>query len=110
MSNKEPRLVRRVFTPQFKEQVVKLSLMGHKCKRDVAEEYDITESMLYDWIKTYKKYGTFDKKAIRESKTTDIERLEKRIKYLEMENDVLKQAALMLGREVPKDLGNLSQS
>lgn len=97
MSDKQPRQVRRVFTPQFKEQLVKLSLMGHKCKRDIAEEYDITEGMLYEWIRIYKKYGTFDKRAIRESKTTDVERLEKRIKYLEMENDILKRAALMFG-------------
>lgn len=109
MSDGQLRQVRRVFTPQFKEQVVKLSLMGHKCKRDIAEEYDITESMLYDWIKIYKRYGTFDRKAIRESKTTDVERLEKRIKYLEMENDILKQAALMLGREVPRDLSGLQK-
>lgn len=108
MPSKESRQVRRVFTPQFKEQIVRLSLAGHKCKRDIAEEYDITESMLYEWIRIYKKYGTFDKKTIRESKTTDVERLEKRIKYLEMENDILKQAALMLGREVPKDLSSLS--
>lgn len=110
MSEKQPRQVRRVFTTQFKEQVVKLSLMGHKCKRDIAEEYDITEGMLYEWIKIYKKYGTFDKRIIRDSKTTDIERLEKRIQYLEMENDILKQAALILGREVPQDLNNLSRS
>lgn len=110
MSNKQPRTVRRVFTPEFKEQVVKLSLMGHKCKRDIAEEYDITEGMLYEWIKIYKKYGTFDKKTIKESKITDVERLEKRIQYLEMENDILKQAALMLGREVPKGFSNLQKS
>lgn len=110
MTNKQPRETRRVFTHQFKEQVVKLSLMGHKCKRDIAEEYDITESMLYDWIKTYRRYGTFDRKLIKEKKTTDIERLEKRIKYLEMENDILKQAALMLGHEVPKGLNNLHKN
>lgn len=109
MPSKSPRQVRRVFTSQFKEQVVKLSLMGHKCKRDIAEEYNITESMLYEWIRIYKKYGTFDKQVIRESKTTDTERLEKRIKYLEMENTILKRAALMFGNEIPKSSGHLSK-
>lgn len=104
------RPVRRVFTPQFKEQVVKLSLAGHKCKRDIAEEYDITEGMLYEWIKTYKKYGTFDRQAIKESKTTDVERLEKRIKYLEMENDILKHVALMLKTEGPNSSKSSSMS
>lgn len=110
MPNKSPRQVRRVFTPQFKEQVVKLSLMGHKCKRDIADEYGITEGMLYEWIKIYKKYGTFDKQTIRESKTTDLERLEKRVKYLEMENDILKRAALMFGSETPKSSNYLSKN
>ena len=65
-------------------------------KRDIADMYDIPESILYDWIKKYKQYGTFDRAEIRQAKETDLERLEKRVKRLEMENAILKDVALML--------------
>lgn len=95
----KPRTVRKQYTSQFKEQIVKLCKAGHKCKRDIAEEYDIPESILYEWIKRYDTYGTFDKASIRLAKETDLERLQKENAQLRMENDILKRVALMLEKE-----------
>lgn len=99
MSEGKVRTPRKTYTANFKKQIVELCKLGNKTKRDIAEEYDIPESIMYEWIRTYDKYGTFDKPTVRKLKETDVERLEKRIKQLEMENDILKHVALMLKKE-----------
>lgn len=96
MPESKPRNVRKRYTNQFKKQIVELCLAGHKCKRDIADEYDLPESILYEWIKRYKQYGTFDQPSIRATKETDVDRLKRRIKHLELENKILKDVALML--------------
>lgn len=92
----KPRQYRKQYSPAFKKQIVELCLVEGTVKRNIADEYDIPESILYDWIKNYKRYGTFNKTEIRQAKETDLERLEKRVKRLEMENAILKDVALML--------------
>lgn len=106
MLDEQPRQVRRKYTPEFKKQIVELCKIGNRTKRDIMDEYGLPESLVYEWIKIYSKYGTFDRPTIRESKKTDTEKLEERIKYLEMENDILKHVALMLGAKTPQDLEN----
>lgn len=96
MPTRKQRAVRKVYTDNFKRQIVELCQIGNKCKRDIAEEYDIPESALYEWIKNYKRYGTCNKTAIRQAKMTEVERLQKEVKQLKMENDILKAAALIL--------------
>lgn len=96
------RAVRKRYTNQFKKQIVELCLAGHKCKRDIAEEYDIPESILYEWLRRYKTYGTFTRSSMRTSKETETERLKKRIKHLELENSILKDVALMLNNKPQK--------
>lgn len=93
------REVRKVYTNAFKEQIVQLCQAGHKCKRAIAEEYDIPESIMYEWIRLYNKYGTCDQATIRKAKETDIDRLRKENERLKMENDILKHVALMLKKE-----------
>lgn len=90
------RQCRRHFSPEFKQQVVELCKIEGTVKRDIADKYDIPESILYEWIKNYDKYGSFDRATIRDAKLTKVERLEKRIERLELENNILKDLALML--------------
>lgn len=104
----KPRQVRRKYTSEFKEQIIKLcaAKKGETTVRDIIEEYGIPESVYYEWKRLYDKYGTLDRQVIRERKQTDLEKLEARVKRLEMENDILKRVALMLGVETPQDLEN----
>jgi len=96
------RAVRKTYTENFKKQIVELCKIGNKCKRDIADEYDIPESALYDWIRNYKLYGTCNKAAIKQAKMTEVERLQKENKQLKMENDILKAAALILNERGQK--------
>lgn len=89
---------RRTYTDEFKEQLVQLYLNG-KRKCDIIREYDISSSLLDKQIKQSQTTGSFKEKDNRSDLENKLIELRKRNKQLEMENDILKQAALILGRK-----------
>ena len=89
---------RRTYTDEFKQQLVQLYLNG-KRKCDIIREYDIAASLLDKWIKQSQTTGSFKEKENRSDLENELIELRKRNKRLEMENDILKQAALILGRK-----------
>ena len=103
MTGSIPRKERRTFTPEFKSQVVQLYQNG-KRKCDILREYDLSASLLDRWINQSKTTGSFSEKDNRTDEENELIELRKRNKQLEMENDILKQAATeksikdMLGR------------
>lgn len=89
---------RRTFTPEFKLQMVKLYENG-KTRADIVREYDLTASALDKWIKNHQATGSFVAKDNRTEEETELDRLRKENQRLLMENDILKQAALIMGRK-----------
>jgi len=89
---------RRKFTDEFKEQIVQLYLSG-KSKSDIRKEYDLYASTLDNWIKQHQDTGSFKSKDNLSDAEKELIELRKRNKQLEMENDILKQAALIMGRK-----------
>jgi transposase len=89
---------RRTFTPEFKHQMVQLYING-KSKKDITEEYELTKSVLDTWIKQSRNSGSFKSKDNRTEEENELLQLRKDYKQLQMENDILKQAALILGRK-----------
>jgi transposase len=89
---------RRTSTPEFKKQMVQLYQNG-KGKRQIVEEYGLTPSVLDRWIKQDKNSGSFKEKDNRSPEQQELVRLLKENKQLQMENDILKQAALIMGRK-----------
>lgn len=92
------RRPRRTYTDEFKNQVIQLYNNG-KRKCDIIREYDIASSLLDKWIQQANNSGSFKEKDNLTSEQKELIELRKRNKYLEMENDILKQAALILGRK-----------
>ncbi len=90
--------VRRTFTEEFKKQIVQLHLSG-KPRKDIIREYELTPSSLDKWISQSKTSGSFKEKDNLSPEQKELLELRKRNKLLEMENDILKQAALILGRK-----------
>ena len=89
---------RRTFTHEFKEQMVQLYLNG-KPRINIIKEYDITPSVLDKWIALQRKSGSFKEKDNLTPDQIKLTEALKRNKQLEMENDILKQAALIMGRK-----------
>ena len=88
----------RSYTDEFKQQLVQLYHNG-KRKCDICREYDIATSLLDKWLKQSATSGSFHEKDNRSTEQQELIELRKRNKQLEMENDILKQAALILGRK-----------
>lgn len=89
---------RRLFTEEFKNQIVQLYLNG-KSKSDIRIEYDLYPSTLDKWIQQHQNSGSFKTKDNLTDEQKELIELRKRNKQLEMENDILKQAALIMGRK-----------
>lgn len=67
---------RRQYTDEFKNQIVQLYLNG-KSKSELVKEYNLGMSSVCRWIDQHENSGSFNK----------------------MEVDILKQAALIIGRK-----------
>ena len=89
---------RRTFTEEFKAQMVKLYESG-KPKNEIMAEYDLTPTAFNTWIKRSNTTGSFKEKDNRSTEENELIKLRKENQQLKMENDILKQAALILGRK-----------
>jgi transposase len=89
---------RRTFSTEFKKQVVALYENG-KSRQEIVREYELTASALDRWIMQFQQSGSFSEKDNRSPEEQELMDLRKRNKQLEMEVDILKQAALIMGRK-----------
>jgi len=93
MSNKSKR-----YTVEFKKQIVELISNG-KSPNEIVKEYDVARSTVSKWVKDYTKSGSFKAKDNRTEEENELIKLRKENQQLKMENDILKQAALIMGRK-----------
>ena len=92
------RKPRRTFKESFKKQMVELHKSG-KPRKDILREYDLTPSTFDKWVKQYNQSGSFKEKDNLTPEEKELRELRKLNKELMMENDILKQAALIFGRK-----------
>lgn len=92
------RRERRTFTEEFKLQMVQLYNNG-KAPSEIVKEYDLTRSALMNWIQKYNKTGSFKEIDNISEEEKELKKLKKEVQQLKMENDILKQAALIMGRK-----------
>ena len=89
---------RRTYTDEFKNQMVQLYL-NQKPRQEIIREYDFTPSTFDKWIQQNQTSGSFKEKDNRSPEENELLKLKKENQQLKMENDILKQAALILGRK-----------
>jgi len=89
--------VNRQYTDLFKKQIVDLITSG-KSYKSVCLEYKIARSTISKWVSNYNNSKSFKAKDNRSQSDLDLIAAQKELKLLRMENDILKQAALILGR------------
>ncbi len=82
----------------FKKQIVALFNSG-KSLADINREYGIAKSTVKTWVERLNNSGSLDINDNRTEEEKELIALRKRVKQLEMENDILKQAALILGKK-----------
>ena len=86
------------YTEEFKKQIVALKING-KSTSELAKEYNIAKSSISKWVKEYNTTGSFKAKDNRTNEENELLQLRKDYKQILIENDILKQAALIMGRK-----------
>jgi transposase len=85
------------YTDEFKRKISELRESG-KSVNELAMEYGLAKSTVSTWHKQFKNSGSFRAKDNLSAEAKELKQLQKELKRLKMENDILKQAALILGR------------
>lgn len=89
---------KRIFSDQFKQQMVQLHNSG-KPRSEIIKEYDLTPSSLDNWIRRINATGSAKECDNRTPEEVELLKLRKENQRLKMENDILKQAALILAQK-----------
>ena len=86
------------YEEKFKEKIVNLFNSG-KSLADINKEYGIAKSTIKTWVERRNNSGSLNIDDNRTEEEKELIELRKKLKQLEMENDILKQAALIMGRK-----------
>ncbi len=93
-----PKRERRHFSEEFKKQLIQLYNSG-KPRSEILREYDLNPSTFDNWAKRINSTGSTKEKDNRTPEQVELIRLRKENQRLKMENDVLKQAALIFAQK-----------
>jgi len=97
----------RTFTPEFKRQVIEELLSGTTRSAQICRRYSISSGLLYHWKKQYSR-GRFDNEPTREAAMQDrIDKLERMVGRLTLENEFLKKALRNTLRRVKREESSL---
>lgn len=92
---------RQSFSPEFKREAVRLLEKGDKDGAQIARELGVRRNQLYKWQAEINEHGAdaFPGCGARPKKTDDTKALKAEIKRLQMENEILKKAAVYFAKE-----------
>jgi transposase len=88
----------RRYTDEFKRQIVALKQNG-RSTAELIQEYDLTKTSINVWVRQFADSGSFRAVDNLTAAEKELKILQKENRHLRMENDILKQAALILGRK-----------
>lgn len=92
------RRTKRTYSEEQKKQLVELYNHG-KSRSEIIREYDLTASAFNRWVRRINASGSSHDKDNRTPSEQELLSLRKENMQLRMENDVLKQAALIFARK-----------
>jgi transposase len=83
------------YNEEFKKQILQLYEMG-KTVSELCDEYGLSRTTIYKWIKNNKPIGIIEGKEITQK---EYERMKKEILELKMENEILKKATAIFAKK-----------
>lgn len=88
------------YNEDFKLRIVQMKNAG-KSVPELCREFDLKSQTVYAWCNKYNSPTEVSKLEGTPLTSTELENIElkKQLKQLEMENDILKQAALIIGKK-----------
>jgi transposase len=97
MEQKTVKTSRRKYDAEFKKEVIKMIESGRSVP-EVAQSLGIGNNLIYYWMKQLKKKGLKEKNGTDVLFDDEKLTLQKRIRELEMERDILKKALGIFSR------------
>ena len=91
--------IRRGFTPEYKDEAVKLVINTGRPVASVARELGVQESTLGRWVNLYKSRQDTGDGALSETERTELARLRKENSELKLDRAFLKKASLFFAQE-----------
>lgn len=90
---------RRRFTPEYKDEAVKMVIETSKPIAVVARELGINDNTLGNWVTDYRKRHPQDEEPLTVSERARLRELERENRDLRMETEFLKKAAAYFCRD-----------
>ena len=89
---------RKLYSPEFKEQAVRLVVEGEEPVAKVARDLGISHSALANWVRQSEERGGYVGGVTPEERE-ELERLRKEVRVLRQERDILKKSVAFFVRE-----------
>ena len=99
---------RKQYTAEFKEQIIKLAERG-KAVSELAEEFGISAGLIHTWRRKATRAPQL-RSAVAGAEgdqdlAQEVRRLRRQVAELQLDNEILKKAALILGTHPPRGIG-----
>ncbi|MEA9986978.1 transposase [Subtercola sp. RTI3] len=99
---------RREFTPEFKDEAVKLVINTGRPVATVARELGINEASLGRWVLLFKARSDDNTAVVTESERSELARLRKENADLKLDRAFLKKASIFFAQEASDSNGKRS--
>ena len=86
------------YTDEFKQQLIDLHIHGGRAISEISKSYGLGHTTLPRWIKQAKANNGSVKVVLSPLEEENL-KLKKRLREVELEHEILKQAALILGKK-----------
>lgn len=90
---------RRKYSPEFKDEAVKMVIETSRPTADVARELDVLEGTLGAWVATYRRAHAGEAPPPTVDDNVRVRELERRNRELSMENEFLKKCAAYFAKD-----------
>jgi transposase len=91
--------VKKNYSPEFREEAVKLVIETSRPIAQVARELGIVEGTLGNWVNTYRREHAGEEPSLTLNERARLRELERETRELKMENEFLKKAAAYFARD-----------
>jgi transposase-like protein len=90
---------RRKFSPEFKDEAVKVVIMNSRPIAQVAREIGVNEGTLGNWVATYRREHADEEPALELNERARLREAERLVRELKMENEFLKKVIMPAGAD-----------
>jgi transposase len=95
---KKPR-TRRAFTPEFKADIVARCRQGDRTVRQVAQDFDLTETAVRAWVKQAELNDGTRNDGLSSDEAAELRTLRAENRRLQQDVDILKRATIFFAKE-----------